>query len=189
VPRQRQGPWPLTSSVQGVDRNPDTAHKGGKFVLQPKPHGNPYDGHTLVPFIAVSSKGLQGLPSEASPTKGYRGHTYTTLKGLGSAADPPGHKAIRSRCASRRSRPRDRPSQGRSSFSCGCVAVSQRPRWRRINAARPAASTSACCCAGSRSFCVRVIDPLSPYRADRTLHSRRSKTHLHGRQIRERPSK
>ena len=51
-------------------------HKGGQFVLHAKAlHGNPYDGHTLVPVITDLEK-LKGVAvRRIHGDKGYR-HNY-----------------------------------------------------------------------------------------------------------------
>ena len=56
---------------------PVTSPKGGQFVLHAKAlHGNPFDGHTLGPFVADMEK-LTGVEARRIHVdKGYRGHSY-----------------------------------------------------------------------------------------------------------------
>ena len=75
--RQGQGPGALRVRLQGLDRDPGDAPKGGQFVLHAKAlHGNPFDGHTLGPVIADLER-LTGVETRRIHVdKGYRGHNH-----------------------------------------------------------------------------------------------------------------
>jgi IS5 family transposase len=58
-----------------------TKPKGGQFVLHAKAlHGNPYDGHTLVPVIAAMTRQNGVEPKRIHLDKGYRGHNYPRFR-------------------------------------------------------------------------------------------------------------
>jgi len=79
-----QGFLALTSSrLQGADRTPAPAPKGGHFVLHPKPCMAPYDGHTRLgrqsPICEIAYRGaVRGIHCD----KGYRVTPIPPASGL-----------------------------------------------------------------------------------------------------------
>ena len=161
---------------------PATAPKGGQFVLHAKAlHGKPFDGHTLGPVIADLEK-LTGVESAASTsTRAIAATTIPTGSGSGSAARCAGSpKPSAARCGAA---PPSSRSSAMSRPSTACAATISRAATATASTpcSPPPATTSACSCAGSRSFCAPCYGySVAAYR-HHTLHRTVLRNILHGR--------
>jgi IS5 family transposase len=132
---------------------PVTSPKGGQFVLHAKAlHGNPYDGETLRPVIEDMER-LTGVETHRIHLdKGYRGHTHPHKFRVWISG-----QVRRATAAIRREmKPPSSPSSVTSRPSTAWSATISRAATATVStpSSPPPAITSACCSAGSQSFCV-----------------------------------
>src|SRR5262249_48554783 len=134
---------------------PVTAPKGGQFVLHAKAlHGNPYDGHTLGPVIADLEKLTGVTVRRIHGDKGYRGHNYPNrfkvwISGQVRRVTKAIRREMRRRAAIEPSSAISRRiTAWAATISPAAMAIASTP------CSPLPATTSACSCAGSRSFYV-----------------------------------